>query len=169
LVLALAAPAAAALGAPLQPTEKWHLHYLETSCAAQRQFGEYALAFEVPPIGEAIRLVITGPGSAGETRQYDSMIEPADGRPPIRTSSLVYRRPEKGRRGLTTVLTPADAARVSSAHQLRVSTLGSGPKSNRKMPSDKPVFNADFAIGPTTALAKELSKCVDDCGSTGGL
>ena len=162
LVLAFAAPAVAALAAPLQPTGKWHLHYLESTCAAQRQFGDYALAFEVPPIGEAIRLVIAGPGTVGDTRQYDSMIDLADGGQPIRTSSLLYRRSEKGRRGLTTVLTPADAARVSSASQLRISTLGSGPKSDRQAPGKKPVFNAEFAIGSTTALAKELNKCVDD-------
>lgn len=158
----LVALAGDANAVPLQPTDKWHLYYMPSSCAAEREFGDYILGMEEPPLGESIRLIVTGPGRSASTRQLDSLIELADGGPPIKSSSLVYGTSKKGYRGITTVLSPEQAARVAKSTSLKISTLGTGPKSNRTAPRADPIMTAEFAIGSTTALAKELGKCMDD-------
>jgi len=162
LLAALLAAPAASPAAPQRPSDKWHLYYLPSSCAAERPFGDYVLGFEMPPMGDATRLVIVGPGRATESRQLDSLLEVSDGGPPFKASSLIYGTSKKGRRGITTVLPRSDAARVSNSRWLRLSTLGTGPKSKRTTPTAEPVFSAEFDVGSTAALAKELSKCVED-------
>lgn len=160
--LALAMNAAPVAAAPLQPTDKWHLFYQESHCAAERRFGDHMLGFQPSPLGKTTRLVVVGPGRVTRTRQLDSLIELADGGPPIKASSLVYATSKKGVRGITTVLSLADAERVYNSAWLRISTLGTGPKSKRTSPSGNPVFSGEFAIGSTNALSRELGKCLAD-------
>lgn len=160
--LALAMKAAPVAAAPLQPTDKWHLFYQESHCAAERRFGDHMLGFQPSPLGKTTRLVVIGPGRVMRTRQLDSLIELADGGPPIKASSLVYATSKKGVRGITTVLPLADAERVYNSTWLRISTLGTGPKSKRTSPSGAPVFSGEFAIGSTNALSRELGKCLAD-------
>lgn len=163
VLMTAAAAAAAATAAPLQPTGKWHLYYLPSTCAAERQFSDHILGFEVAPLGDATRLIIVGPGRSSETRQFDSLVELSDGATPIKASSLVYGTSKKGRRGITTVLAPTEAARVANSNWLRLRTLGTGPASKRMAaPSREPVFSAEFDVGSTVGLAKELSKCLND-------
>lgn len=162
LALALAVPFTPASAAPLQPTGKWHLFYQEAHCAAERQFGDHALGFQPSPLGKTMRVVIVGPGRIMRTRQLDSLIELSDGGPAIKTSSLVYGTSKKGQRGITTVLPLDQAERLSKSTWLRVSTLGTGPKSKRTMPAAEPFFTAEFAIGSTAALSRELGKCLAD-------
>lgn len=151
-----------ASAASLQPTGKWHLFYQESSCIAERPFGEHRVGFQPSPLGKTMRLVILGPGRIMRTRQLDSLIELSDGRPPIKTSSLVYGTSKKGLRGVTTVLPLIDAERVSKSSWLRISTLGTSPKSKRTMPAAEPFFAAEFAVGSTAALHRELGKCLAD-------
>jgi len=146
----------------LQPTGPWHLYYLPNTCAAERPFGEHILRLEIAPIGDATPLIIVGPGRSSESRQFDSLVELSGGASPIKASSLIYGTSKKGRRGITTVLAPSDAARVSNSRWLRLRTLGIGPASKRMEPSRTPVFSAEFEIGSTVGLAKELAKCIDD-------
>lgn len=162
LIAALLAAPAVAPAAPLQPTGKWQLYYLPSSCAVERHFGDYILGFETPPLGNALRLVIVGPGRSNESRQLESLVELSDGGPPIKASSLVYGTSKKGRRGITTILSPADSARVAGSKWLRLSTLGTGPKSKRTSASADPIFTAEFDVGSTAALAKEMEKCLND-------
>ena len=85
-----------------------------------------------------------------------------DGGPPIKTSSLVYGTSKKGYRGITTILPPDQAARVTKSTTLRIATLGTGPKSNRGTVSREPIMSAELAVGSTEALSRELKKCMDD-------
>ena len=158
-----------AASAPLQPTDKWHLFYEESSCSAERRFGDYVLGFQPSPLGKTMRLVILGPGRILRTRQLDSLIELSDGGSAIKASSLVYGTSKKGLRGITTVLPLAEAERVSRSNWLRMSTLGTAPKSKRTMPSAEPYFTAEFAIGSTVALSRELGKCLADLQSHWGM
>jgi hypothetical protein len=153
---------AQAAATPLQPTGQWHLFYEESNCSAERRFGDHILGFQAPPLGKTIRLVVLGPGRATRTRQFDSLIELSDGGPPIRISSLVYGTSKKDLRGITTILPRSEADRVSQSSWLRISTLGTGPKSKKKLPSNEPVFSGEFAVGSSAALARELSKCLAD-------
>lgn len=160
--LALTSWPGTAPAAPLQPTDKWHLFYQESNCAAERRFGDHVLGFQPSPLGKTTRMVVIGPGRVVRTRQLDSLIALADGGPPIKTSSLVYATSRKGVRGITTILPLADAERVARSNWLRVSTLGMAPKSKRTMPSAEPYFSAEFAVGSTAALGRELGKCLAD-------
>jgi hypothetical protein len=162
VLIALIATPLAAPAAPLAPTGKWHLFYQESSCIAERQFGDHALSFQPSPLGKTMRLVIVGPGRVARTRQLDSLIELSDGGQPIKSSSLVYGTSRKGMRGITTILAIAEAERVSRSPWLRIATLGTSPKSKRMAPSGSPVFSGEYAIGSTTALARELAKCLAD-------
>jgi len=148
--------------APLLPTGPWHLYYLPSSCAAERPFGDHILGFERAPLGDTTRLIIIGPGRSTESRQLDSLIELSDGGAPIKSSSIVYGTSKKDRRGITTIVASGDAQRVSESKWLRLSTLGTEPASKRSTPSRKPIFSAEFNVGSTVALAKELTKCMDD-------
>jgi len=161
LIPLIAAPAAAP-AAPLEPTGKWHLFYQESTCIAERHFGDHALSFQPSPLGKTMRLVIVAPGRVTRTRQLDSLIELSDGGPPIKSSSLVYGTSRKGVRGITTILPTAEAERVSRSRWLRIATLGTSPKSKRMSPSGSPIFSGEYAIGSTTSLSRELAKCLTD-------
>lgn len=169
IAVSLLCDAASGLAEPLKPTGPWHLYYLPSSCAAERPFGDYILGFEAPPLSDTTRFMVVGPGRSTESRQYDTLIELADGGPSIKSSSLVYGTSKKGRRGITTVLAPNDAKRMSASRWLRLSTLGTGPASKRSTPSSSPIFSAEFEVGSTVKLAEELAKCMDDLRSTWGM
>lgn len=168
-LIALIAAPSVSTPAPLQPTGKWHLYYQESNCAAERTFGDFTIGFQPSPLGKTMRLIVLGPGRIMRTRQLDSHIELADGQPPIKTSSLVYATSKKGLRGITTVLPLADAERVAKSNWLRISTLGSGPKSRRTIPTDNPIMSAEFDIGSTAALSRELAKCLADLQTHWGM
>lgn len=159
---ALVAHPLGASAAPLEPTSKWHLFYEESSCIAERSFGNHTLSFQPSPLGTTTRLVILGPGRIMRTRQLDSMIELANGMPPIKTSSLVYGTSKKGIRGITTVLPLNEADKLAKSTWFRISTLGTGPKSKRTTPTSEPIYTGEFALGSTVALARELDKCLTD-------
>jgi hypothetical protein len=169
IMAALIAAPSATPAAPLQPTDKWHLYYTPTTCAAERKFGDFVLGFEAPPLGDSMRLIVTGPGRSATTHQLDSLIELVDGGPPIKTSSLVYGTSKKGYRGITTVLPPEQAGRVTKSTSFRISTLGTGPTSNRETVSREPVMSVEFAIGSMAALSRELIKCMDDLRQQWGM
>jgi TonB family protein len=152
----------AASAEPLKPTDTWHLYYTPSSCAAERRFGEYVLGLEEPPLGDTMRLIVTGPGRSASTRQLDSLLELADGGPPIKTSSLVYGTSRKGYRGITTLLAADQAVRVSKSMSLKISTLGRNPRSKSDTPGNDPVMSIEFAIGSTGALSREIAKCMED-------
>jgi TonB family protein len=140
--------AATALAEPLQPTGKWQLHYEESSCVAQRPYGDHMLGIQPSPLGLTMRFVIVGPGGSYRARQYDSTIELFDGGAPVKASTLVYPlKQKKGHRGITTILPVADAARVEKAQRIRISSK---------------VMSADLWVGSTAALHKELATCMDD-------
>jgi len=154
---------------PFKPTDKWHLFYQESVCLAERQFGDHVLSFQPSPLGKTTRIVILGPGRVLRTRQLDSLIELADGGPPIKASSLVYGTTKKGTRGITTILPVAEAERLSKSNWLRISTLGTAPKSKRIVPTNEPIFQTELAIGSTAALSRELGKCLSDLQTHWGM
>jgi TonB family protein len=161
LALGLTVQPAAAF-APAQPTDKWALFYEENVCAAQRTFGEYKVGFARAPLGKTTRWVVQGPGRAARARQYDSVISVDDGGPGIKTSSLVYPLPARGRRGITTILSTEDSQRVERSKRLQISTLGEGVQSRRSSPDGSEVFEADLALGDMSVLSREMDKCMDD-------
>lgn len=160
---------AVTLAAPMAPTDKWHLFYQESGCIAQRPFGDHTLSFQPSPLGKTTRLVIVGPGRIMRTRQLDSLIELSNSEAPIKTSSLVYGTSKKGLRGITTILSVPDSERVLKSSWLRISTLGTGPKSKRTTPVDAPIFSGEFGIGSTVALSRELGKCLSDLQTHWGM
>lgn len=155
--------------APLQPTGKWEVQYTASNCTAKRAYGDYALVFEPSPLGLTRRYFVQGPGKAARPRQYNSLIEPSDGRPPIKTTSLLFPLKMKGARGLLTVLPIADAQRIEESGRFQISTRDTGIRQTDKVPHTPEVMTVDLSLGPMAALSKALNDCMDDLRTFWGM
>lgn len=166
LLVSSALPAAAA---PLQPTSKWEVQYSDVACTAKRAYGDYTLAFQPSPLGRSVRYVIEGPGRADAAHQFETDLIVADGGPPIRTSSLIYPLPDKGRRGMQLILSAPESDRLQVASEFSVESdlLARKKTGDRVRRQERMTANFDAKIG--RALAKALGTCMADLRAHWGM
>ncbi|HJS41233.1 MAG TPA: energy transducer TonB, partial [Sphingomicrobium sp.] len=162
VIIALIVVVSPASAEPLQPTGKWEVQYTASNCTAKRAYGDVLLTVEPSPLGSTTRYLIQASGKAGRARQYNSVVEPADGSPALKTTSLLFPLASKNRRALLTVLPLEQASRVENGGRLKITTRGTGIRQTEKVPNTPETMAVDLSLGSMAALRKAMDSCMDD-------